>query len=238
MLNALSLLVIPVVLCPVGVPEPVTGVDSSPLAASAAVPSLSQALPSFSEFVRDSSLEEVYGAALPWQDFLAGADARRDIWERNWEAARIPPELFVRARATGSLWRILAITEAGCSDSVSTIPYIARLAAELETLELRVVDSTVGRPWMEAHRSPDGRPATPTVLVLDEEYRIRGCWIEQPVGVQEFWLDVVARGTMEQEVGRKFAWYEEDEGRETLRELVEVLEGARDGTPICPGLES
>jgi hypothetical protein len=183
-----------------------------------------------------TDLEAVYRGALPWPSFLAAADGRRELWERNWAMARVPAELLERARAAGGPWRILAITEAACSDSVSTIPWLARLAEDLPSLELRVVDSTIGRPWMEAHRSPDGRASTPTVLVLDEQHRIQGCWIEQPLGVQEFWLDVVARGTMEQEVGRKFAWYDEDEGRETLREFVEVLEAARGGRPICPGL--
>jgi len=183
-----------------------------------------------------TDLEEVYRGGLAWRDFFVRADARRDLWERNWAGARVAPALASRARAAGGPWKILAITEAGCSDSVSTIPFIAKLAEEVETLELRLVDSTVGRPWMESHRSPDGRAATPTVLVLDSQYRIQGCWIEQPVALQEFWLDVVARGTMEEEVGRKFAWYDEEGGRETLREFVEILEGAQAGTPICPGL--
>jgi len=183
-----------------------------------------------------TDLEEVYRGALAWPDFFTRADARRELWDRNWAGARVAPDLVSRARAAGGPWKILVITEAGCSDSVSTIPYLARLAEGVETLELRLVDSTVGRPWLEAHRSPDGRAATPTVLVLDQEYRIQGCWIEQPVGLQEFWLDVVARGTMAEEVDRKFGWYDEEGGRETLREFVEILEAAHAGTPICPGL--
>jgi hypothetical protein len=33
------------------------------------------------------------------------------------------------------------------------------------------------------------------------------------------------------------AWYAADEGRETLRGFVEVLEGAHSGERLCPGLE-
>jgi hypothetical protein len=217
MTTTLVLLALPASFCLMGpAPNPTAGLSPVPSAAT--------------------DLEAVYRGALPWPSFFAAADARRELWERNWAMARVPAELLERARATGGPWRILAITEASCSDSVSTIPWLARLAEDLPSLELRVVDSTVGRPWMEAHRSPDGRASTPTVLLLDGEYRIQGCWIEQPRGVQAFWLDVVARGTMAEEVGRKFDWYDEDEGRETLREFVEVLEAARGGRPICPGL--
>jgi hypothetical protein len=183
-----------------------------------------------------ATLEEVYRAGRSWDSFYEAVDARQELWTRNWTSAVVPEELAARARAVGGPWRILVIAEARCSDSASSLPFLARLVEQTPGLEMRVVDSTVGRPWMEAHRSPDGRPATPTVLVLDDGYRIRGCWIEQPAKLQAFWLPAVARGTTAGEAERKLAWYAEDGGRETLRELVEVLESARDGRPICPGL--
>jgi hypothetical protein len=124
----------------------------------------------------------------------------------------------------------------GCSDSANSVPYIARLVEQTPGLELRLADATTGRPWLEAHRSPDGRAATPTVLVLDRQFEIRGCWVEQPAALQTIWLPIVARGAASEELDRKMTWYTADGGREILREIVEVLEGARDGRPICPGL--
>jgi hypothetical protein len=147
----------------------------------------------------------------------------------------VPDALAARARDAGK-WRVLIITEPGCSDSANSVPHIAKLVQETPGLELRLTDSTVGRPWMEAHRSPDGRASTPTVLVLDEQFTIRGCWIEQPAALQEIWLPIVARGTAAAELERKMDWYAADGGREILREIVEVLEGARDGRPKCPGM--
>ncbi|HSK18601.1 MAG TPA: thioredoxin family protein, partial [Longimicrobiales bacterium] len=114
-------------------------------------------------------------------------------------------------------------------------PVIAKLVQQTPGLELRLVNSTIGRPWMEAHRSPDGRASTPTVLVLDDQFTVRGCWVEQPAALQEIWLPIVARGAASAELDRKMDWYAADGGREILREIIEVLEGARDGRPICPG---
>lgn len=184
----------------------------------------------------DVQLERVYRDAQTWDEYYGGVDARRDLWEHNRAVATVPEDLVARVQAVGGPWHILVISEAACSDSVNTVPYIAELVEEFPGLEMRLVDSTVGRPWMEAHRSADDRAATPLVLVLDEQFRIRGCWVEQPVALQEFWLPVVARGTMAQEVGAKMAWYADDGGRETLREFVEVLEGAHAGQVRCPGL--
>jgi hypothetical protein len=201
----------------------------SPVGASSATSaSASHALPA-------DSLKTAYEGGQTWAAFYDAAERRRELWVRNWTNATVSEELVARARAAGS-WRILVITEPGCSDSVNSVPYIAKLVEETPGLELRLVDSKMGRPWMEAHRSADGRAATPTVLVLDAEYEIRGCWIEQPAKLQAFWLPVVARGTTAEQLDEKMAWYAEDGGRETLRELVEVLEGAASGQVICPGL--
>lgn len=180
------------------------------------------------------SLADLYRSGITWEAFYTAVDRRRELWQRTWTGAVVPDELAERARAAGR-WRILAITEPGCSDSANSLPYIARLVAGVPTLELRIVNSTAGRPWMEAHRTPDGRAATPTILLLDEQYRIRGCWVEQPAGLQSFWLDVVARGAQSREIERKMTWYQEDAGRETLTELVQILEAAHRGGTVCPG---
>lgn len=182
------------------------------------------------------SLRHVYEAGQTWDEFYAGVDRRQELWIRTWTSAAIPAGLAARARAVAGPWRILVIAEPGCSDSVNSVPYIAKLVETTPGLEMRLVSSAVGRPWMEAHRSADGRASTPTVLVLDESYRIRGCWVEQPAELQKFWLPVVARGTMADEADAKMAWYEQDEGREIVREFVEVLEGASSGDVVCPGI--
>jgi hypothetical protein len=184
----------------------------------------------------DTALATVYNGGKSWEGFLAGVDRRRDLWMDTWHTATVPEDLAIRARSTGE-WHVLVITAPGCSDSANSVPVIAKLVQQTPGLKLRLVDSTIGRPWMDAHRSPDGRASTPTVLVLDDQFTIQGCWVEQPAALQEIWLPIVARGAASAELDRKMSWYAADAGREILREIIEVLEGARDGHPICPGLE-
>lgn len=224
MMNTLMVLTLPAVVC-----------ASSP-SADRFAPGAPPVVTSSVHAPYADSLEVVYKGGQTWETFFDGVTRRRQLWIENWAKAMVPAELADRAKAAGP-WRILVITEPGCSDSVNSIPYIAKLVEETPGLELRLVNSTAGRPWMEAHRSADNRAATPTILVLDEAYRIRGCWIEQPVALQAFWLPVVAQGTMSENVGEKMAWYAKDAGRETLREFVEVLEGAHSGDIVCPGLD-
>jgi len=178
------------------------------------------------------SLEAAFEGGQRWSEFYAAVNRRRELWERNWTNAKVADSLVARARSAGP-WRLLVITEPGCSDSANSLPYIARLVESVPGLDLRLVNSTVGKPWMEAHRTPDGRAATPTVLVLDDTFRIRGCWVEQPKALQDFWLPIVARKETSAHFEGKMAWYVKDEGREILREIVEMLEGARTDTPVC-----
>ena len=189
----------------------------------AEIPPAGAALP----VVASDSLRAAFEGGQRWATFYAGVKSRRETWDRAWAIA-VPDSLLARVRAAGN-WRVLAIAEPGCSDSANSLPILARLAEGAPGLDLRLIDSKVGKPWMEAHRTSDGRAATPTYLVLDEQFRIRGCWVERPVALQEF----LKRKDSGAEFDSKMTWYVKDEGREIMRELVEMIEAAKTDTPIC-----
>jgi hypothetical protein len=174
------------------------------------------------------SLRTTFEKGQTWADFYPAVDRRREVWERSWTSTQIPDALAARARAAGKV-RILVITEYGCSDSANSVPVLARLAEAAPNIEMRLVNAATGRPWMERHRTPDGRAATPTVLVLDDGFRIRGAWVEQPKELQALWLPIIARKETGARFGEKAAWYAKDEGRAIMRELVETIEAARSG---------
>ena len=76
------------------------------------------------------------------------------------------------------------MAEDACHDSLGTLPYLAKLVdASPDTLSMRVVRKSVGLPVMEAHRTPDGRPATPTIVVLDAEGGVKGVIAERPAAL-------------------------------------------------------
>jgi hypothetical protein len=181
------------------------------------------------------TLTALYQAGVSFQDFLGAAEARKADWEATWAATELDGAMVERARRAGDGWRILAVAEDWCSDSVSSVPYVARLVEELPGVELRVVTSGPGAYVMEHYRSPDGRGTTPTVLLLDPSGAEVGCWIEQPSALQEWWLAPPAPDESNRErMQRKMAWYAEDAGRQTVREMVEMLEGGAAGSPVCP----
>jgi len=185
-------------------------------------------------FPIDDELRQIFESGRSYTDFLDNATRRTELWHGNTEKAEgIDPELVRRARAVGGNWRFLAVAVDSCSDSVSTVPYLAELVARVDGLDLRIVDSTVGRGIMESHRTPDGRGATPTFLLLDEDYEEAGCFIERPFSLQSWIME--NDGLSGDEVFQwKMSWYAEDAGHETVETFVEMLEAAAAGaSPVC-----
>lgn len=175
----------------------------------------------------------LFAAGVDFAAFLGQTRARRAMWHDVWRAAAVDPAMVQRARAAGTGWRILAVAEDSCSDSVNSLPYLARLVEGLEGVELRVVTSGPGRPVMERYRSPDGRASTPTFVLLDRAGEVAGCWVEQPAALQAWWLNPDPSESSRDRTERKMRWYADDAGRETVREWVEILEAAAAGRPIC-----
>jgi len=177
----------------------------------------------------------LFDAGVPFADFLAAARSRRDTWTGNYEGATVPAALGARIAALAGRWRLLAVAEDWCGDSANTVPYVARLVEGRDNVELRVINSTRGRPIIDAHPTPDGRAATPTIVVLDEEFREAGCLIEQPAPLAAWsarMRPVLSRDELHE---RQRAFYTWDRGEATMTEIVEMLEGAAAGTPRCGG---
>ncbi len=187
----------------------------------------------FTTIAVSEELETLYRDAITFSDFFDDAERRREQWVENYEEGSVAAEMVARVQALGGTWRILAVAEDWCSDSVSTIPFLALLAEQTPNLEMRIINSNVGKGVMESHRTPDGRPATPTILILDEAYEEAGCWVERPADLQAWALDARPKLRDSEFLAQKTSWYEEDDGVSTVREIVEALESAASGVAVC-----
>lgn len=175
------------------------------------------------------SLEQLYRRGRTWEQFYGAVNARKALWVENVEGAELPEGLVARARVAGGQWRFLVVAIDSCSDSANTIPYLAALVRQVEGLDMRIVDPSLGRWVMEAHRTSDGRAATPTVLLLDERFRERGCFIERPQALRR----LLAALDPDEHFERKMTWYREDRGLSAVSDLVELIEAAARGADRC-----
>ncbi len=169
----------------------------------------------------------VFDQALPWTQYLASTEQQRQIWERN--AGRdVSPALVERLRKAGAGLRLLVVAEDWCTDSVNSVPYLGTLAAKAG-VDMRVVNSQVGKPFMEAHRTPDGRAATPTVILIRDGKEV-GAWVERPEALQTWFLDMATKIDSAERQQRKGNWYDWNRGDDALREIVTLAEQTQKGS--------
>ena len=174
------------------------------------------------------SAQTLFEGGVTWQEFFDAADVRRELWHTNTDRARtsLKAELVDRLRKAGSGLTLLIVAEASCSDSVNTVPFIAELAAKAGIV-VRLVGRAAGEPAIVNHLTPDGRMATPTVILL-RDGRDVGAWVERPSALQNWYIsatDVPQRERVE----RKMSWYEWDRGDSTIAEFLAAVEAASTG---------
>ena len=169
------------------------------------------------------SLKATFEVGVSFAEFLAGAQNRKEQWISNYAGtASIDATLVARAVAVTGKWRLLVVSVDSCSDSVNTVPHIARLIDQLPNVEMRIVTPDQGRWIMESHRTPDDRGATPTVILIDENWQERGCFIERPPMLRTH-MDSLPS---DQRFSGKMSWYAQDAGSATVTEIVTMLEAA------------
>jgi hypothetical protein len=186
---------------------------------------LASAVSSASALTRqDIDYSDLYAKGITFAEFLENARARRDEWRAHYNDATVTPELITRMRALPEKRRLLIVMEDWCSDSANTVPYIARLVdGAPERLEMRVVNTQLGKAVMEAHRTPDGRTATPTVVVLGADGRVIGAWTERPSSAQTWFLEK-QKTTMQKPLHDELIeWYARDAGKTTVTEVADIL---------------
>lgn len=182
--------------------------------------------------VTADSLLDLHRQGRTWSQFFEAANARKPMWEENYRVGTPDPDAVARARALAGRWLVLAVAEDWCGDSANTVPYLARLADEVPSLDLRIANSKDGRWVMEGRRTADGRAATPTIVVLDEQGREVGCLVERPAALKVWVSENKPKLSDDEFQTQKMAWYRNDRGRETVGEIVAIIEAASRGAPV------
>jgi hypothetical protein len=164
----------------------------------------------------------LFDAGRSWEQFVDGLERQRELWLRTAADATVAPELVDRVRRAGRDLQLLVVAEDWCPDSAYSVPYVVRLA-DLANVPLRIVDRTAGESLMRAHRTADGRTATPTVVLL-REGRDAGAWVERPAVLQELFRSIGASPESARRFAQRGEWYEADRGVTVLKEIVALVE--------------
>ncbi len=173
-----------------------------------------------------SQVVTLFDQGLPWTEYLASTKQQREAWVRNAGRA-VPADLVDRLRKAGTGLKLLVIAEDWCSDSVNSIPYLGTLATKAG-VDLRVINSQLGKPFMDAHRTPDGRAATPTVILIRDGQEV-AAWVERPSALQSWFISMADKIETAERQQRKLDWYDWSRGDEALKEIVTLAEQTAKG---------
>jgi hypothetical protein len=173
----------------------------------------------------------LYSQGISWDQFLTSIRVQRDTWLMN-AGREVPPGLVDRFKRAGNGLRLLVITADWCTDSLHSVPYIAKLASGAG-VELRVVDFKTGRAIMAEHHTPDGRGSTPTVILLRGDQEV-AAWVERPAALQWWYLDMADKISDKELLERKMSWYDWNRGFDTLTEIVVLAEHTAKKTTSAP----
>jgi hypothetical protein len=165
--------------------------------------------------------------------FLDAVEARENLWNSGWSEGGLSEVNLRRTKAVTGQWRLLVVAEDWCGDSAANIPYVAQLAAAMENVELRIVDSDVGEQVLASHPTPDGRAATPTVLLLDPDGRESGCWIERPARLQAWYQANKGSLSRDDLYARVWEYYGAAGGDDTVAEILDMMVRAEAGVTVC-----
>lgn len=165
---------------------------------------------------------------VPFERWLEeDVEEHRDLWHGVYRKHETPEGIVERARRIGGDWKLLVLAEDWCGDASNTVPVLARFAEAATNVEMRVVERDENPDLMDRYLTNGGR-AIPVAVVLDEDLEPRGRWGPRPEELQAFVISEKEKGEREtSEIYRQARrWYARDEGRTTLRELLDVLEEA------------
>ena len=170
--------------------------------------------------------EHLFRSGKTWEQFLESVSAQRELWLKTESEAMAPSDLVERAKAASPGLRLVIVAEDWCPDSAHTVPHVAGLARS-SGIPFRIVDRVLGEPLLAAHRTPDGRTATPTI-VLWREGRDVGAWVERPAELQRVFLSMSTDPESARRFSQRHTWYESDRGLTALRELLALIEQTRE----------
>lgn len=168
-----------------------------------------------------ADLAALFDQGREWEPWLADVRSQRQTWLQVLEQARPSDDLVSRLRAVSASLKLLVVAEATCSDSVQSVPHIAALA-RAAGVPLKIVSKAPAENALDSHRTPDGRTATPTVILL-RDGRDAGAWVERPAPLQ-VWMLAHGHLSTQERLGRKTGWYQWDRGETALAEIVALAE--------------
>ncbi len=179
---------------------------------------------------------ERYRAAQTYDEMVASAHEKVELWTTQRRVAKVADDLVARAEAIPGQWHLLVLSEDWCSDSTNFVPQLDELAARAGNLDLRILARDANLDVMDQHLTDGTKRAIPVVIVLDETFTERGWWGPRPAAMQAWWNSPEAQALEKPERYKILrGMIARDRGRSMIEEILAIAErAAARGTAAQP----
>ncbi|MFN2636494.1 MAG: thioredoxin family protein [Gemmatimonadaceae bacterium] len=165
-------------------------------------------------------------------DFMSRPITNHGLWLAVTNRVLIPLDVSARIEALGGHWHLLVLSEDWCGDAVNIVPIVARLAASVSNMDLRILARDENLDIMDAHLTGSSR-SIPIVILLNEKFHECGWWGPRPFALQK-WVREEGMTLPKQDRYREIrTFYARDRGATTIREITEMLEECCRRPPVA-----
>jgi len=130
------------------------------------------------------------------------------------------------AELTRTNW--LVISEAWCGDAAQNIPFIAKLAAENSTIDLRFIRRDEQPEIMDQYLT-NGAKSIPILVMMDENFNDLATWGPRPEPVQKMVMEAKEKPNLDQPkfIESIHKWYAIDKNKTISNEFKKLLKSIR-----------
>lgn len=163
----------------------------------------------------------LWDQALEWDAFVHGCHEQRTLWQGA--TVRVPSWAVQAASFLPGRFRLIAIAEDWCGDGATTLPVIARWAAQVPNVRLRVLRRDDHPAVMDRYLTGGSR-SIPIVIVLDDQMMECASWGPRPDPLAAWVREQRALGREQKALYPEIRrWYAKDRGETTLREILGLM---------------
>lgn len=172
---------------------------------------------------------ERFEEGLTWEAFLSRSRTNTERFASRYGEAKPDPALLEKAKTLLGRFHIAVLAEDWCGDVVRNLPVLARLFADHPRVHLRIFWASENKDIWQRHLT-DGGWSIPKLIVYDGDFVERGSWGPRPLECQRILTENRSALPMSEIYGRIRDWYESNEDRDLVEEVVSLLMD-QDGSP-------
>lgn len=163
---------------------------------------------------------ERFFKGFTWDDYLKHIKQNVEKFQQKYEEVSFTEEEKTFFSQFPKKVYVLAIGEDWCPDVYNNLPVMARIAALTDQIVLRIFPRDTNHDLMHQYLFRGQSLSIPAFGFFDEDFKEQAKWLGGRPKLLWDWIDQEGKENARPKIR---AFYEENKGREALREFKEIL---------------